>query len=623
MRSKSLTIVAALAIAGSAGAAAPSGPAVTTFAKGIQGWGVFFDNDGFFGDFVEAKGGNPAQHLRWTMVDTFGCSFHNASNSDFIGDYSRFAGGVEINVEIKVDSISTFGGQQVSRNLIVELVDYNEPGSPYPSTSVWFNLGPISQAQTSSWTRRSVRIDDPMAVALPPGWGGTGDEDPVTFEPILPPDRTFASVLANVEEIRFTTFEPGWFYGFTNFQLRFDNPSVRAIGASAPPSYTIVDLGVVQAGDSASQAMRVSPGGIVVGRSVGTPTQAFWWTAKGGIVGLPNLASPARPFGVANGANDSGLIVGTGSTTLFGSSPLPLKWEGGAVSQLPLPSGQTLGRANDVNASGVAVGSVGSGSLEFGCRYDGAVASVISTTTANGSFLRTAYGISDSGRVVGFGIDPNSAAVNVAYVLDASWSEAFAVPPLPGMNGGIAFDVSSAGHVCGSSMMNQGSGQPFVWSESMGSVQIPLPIGTSTGSARGVNSDGWVVGNAGGAFSVPFLFDGSTTYRLADLIPAGTGWDLSMNTSNSALGISEDGIIVGTSVRNGLTRAYALIPVQPPPSCPQDLNDDGMVDGNDLGTLLGSWGSCADCAADFNGDDQVDGNDLGTLLGAWGLCPGG
>jgi len=54
---------------------------------------------------------------------------------------------------------------------------------------------------------------------------------------------------------------------------------------------------------------------------------------------------------------------------------------------------------------------------------------------------------------------------------------------------------------------------------------------------------------------------------------------------------------------------------------PEDLNGDGQVDGDDLGTLLGQWGACSGCPADFNGDGQVDGDDLGTLLGAWGPVP--
>jgi hypothetical protein len=94
---------------------------------------------------------------------------------------------------------------------------------------------------------------------------------------------------------------------------------------------------------------------------------------------------------------------------------------------------------------------------------------------------------------------------------------------------------------------------------------IPHPP-TSEGSARAVNSAGWVVGDDSSAFSIPFLYDGTTTYRLADLIPPNSGWDLSMNTSSSALGISEDGVIVGTGVHNGETHAYAMVLAIPAPT---------------------------------------------------------
>ena len=57
------------------------------------------------------------------------------------------------------------------------------------------------------------------------------------------------------------------------------------------------------------------------------------------------------------------------------------------------------------------------------------------------------------------------------------------------------------------------------------------------------------------------------------------------------------------------------------PACPADLNNDGQVNGADLGLLLGAWGPCAGCAADLNADGQVNGADLGLLLGAWGACP--
>src|SRR4029077_11867658 len=334
--------------------------------------------------------------------------------------------------------------------------------------------------------------------------------------------------------------------------------------AAAPP-YLIYDIGVVQVGDDASQGFGVSRAGIAVGRSVRTGgSQAFTWTLNGGIVGLPNLAG--RSYAVSNSANDNGVVVGPAATTLFGSSRLPLIWQNGAVSQLPLPVGETLGDANSVNASTVAVGSVNGGSLQRGVIYNGGTATVITQTTANGSYFVTAFGINDSGRIVGQGIDPTNAARNVGIVYDIGQNTAFEVGALPGMNGALAFGVSNTGYVVGSSMLNQGSGLPFIWSDKGGIVAIPLAPGTTEGSARAVNSDGWVVGNDSSAFSIPFLYDGVTTHRLAYLIPPNSGWDLSMNTSSSALGISESGIIVGTGIHNGETHAYAMVPAAPTPT---------------------------------------------------------
>lgn len=326
------------------------------------------------------------------------------------------------------------------------------------------------------------------------------------------------------------------------------------------PQYQIFEIGVVQQGDTASQGFGASPGGIGVGRSVrASGAQAFSWTQAGGIVGLPNLAG--RAFCISNSANDAGTVVGTCASTLFGTSRLPTVWQNGIVTQIPLPNGETLGDANDVNAAGVAVGSINSGSLQRAVVYSGGTATPITQTTSSGCFFTTAFGVNDAGRVVGPGIDPNNAARNVGMVLDIGSGTAFEVGALPGMNGALPFGISNAGHVVGSSMLNQGSGLPFIWTQGGGMVEIPLPVGTSQASARAVNSSGWAVGTASSAFAIPFVYNGSQTFRLADLIPAGTGWDLSTNTSSSAQGISDGGVIVGTGVLNGQIRAYAMVPV--------------------------------------------------------------
>ncbi len=327
---------------------------------------------------------------------------------------------------------------------------------------------------------------------------------------------------------------------------------------SAQPSYDIFNIGVVDPGDIGSQGLGVSPGGIAVGRSQGVSNQAFSWTETGGLNALPKL--PDRAFNVANGANDSGVVVGTASATFFGSNPLPVRWTGGVVSQMNLPGSFTVGRANDVNSSGVAVGSVGGGTQETAVVWDASgVPTLVTTPTSGGATMRTAFRANDSGWAVGQGIDPDNAARNVGFVFDSSTGTSFEVGALPDANGAIAFGVSNAGHVVGSSMLNQGSGRPFVWTQAGGMVEIPLPAGTSSGIARAVNSDGWVVGIASGQFAVPFLFDGTTTYALGELIDPASGWDLLTNTSSGALGITEDGSIVGTGVFNGDIRAFAMI----------------------------------------------------------------
>lgn len=49
---------------------------------------------------------------------------------------------------------------------------------------------------------------------------------------------------------------------------------------------------------------------------------------------------------------------------------------------------------------------------------------------------------------------------------------------------------------------------------------------------------------------------------------------------------------------------------------PGDLNGDGVVDGADLGVLLGNWGNPG--SGDIDGNGTVDGADLGAMVADWG-----
>jgi hypothetical protein len=195
----------------------------TTFDNGLEGWSISGRTD------INPSGGNPGANLNGLLIDVFGADIRNETNQAFLGDLTRY-GMFELSVDIKVNSI-TFGTNQVQRDLVVELRDNtNNNGLPY--TSVYFHLGTL-EAQTggdNGWQTYRVVIDDPFVTALPDGWGGFGDETPFG-DPILPADRTFTSVLQSVDSIHFTTFVPGFFFGFSNFDMQADNISIRTVPA--------------------------------------------------------------------------------------------------------------------------------------------------------------------------------------------------------------------------------------------------------------------------------------------------------------------------------------------------------------------------------------------------------
>jgi hypothetical protein len=105
---------------------------------------------------------------------------------------------------------------------------------------------------------------------------------------------------------------------------------------------------------------------------------------------------------------------------------------------------------------------------------------------------------------------------------------------------------------------------PFLWIEGSGMVQVPLPAGTTTGQGRGVNADGWVVGNSSAATSVPFVYDGVTSVSLQSLLVNAPGWDLTSGTSNAAFSISDTGVITGRGLLNGVVTGFVMVPVPEP-----------------------------------------------------------
>lgn len=216
-----------------AASAAAANPRTTTvdFSNGTEGWATGYDHVGRQGSWIAQTPGAHGAVYRTRIADTFGLTWGTDSNAAFLGDYTS-SQSVSLGLDVKTTSIS-FGGTPVSRDLIVELRDYDNTTGGAPWTSVWYQLGTLESKR--GWQHLSVTIADTLATALPAGWQGYGPDDSSQ----LPPGVSFSDILKNVDQIVFTTYVPGYFYGFTDFNVAVDNISITAAPVPEPATVAL------------------------------------------------------------------------------------------------------------------------------------------------------------------------------------------------------------------------------------------------------------------------------------------------------------------------------------------------------------------------------------------------
>lgn len=321
--------------------------------------------------FFEPTGGNPDGNAH-ILLSTFFPSLTTGApgqpaNSALLGDYTRFPR-VTLRMDVRVDALrSPFTNLALERSLGIALVDRDAAGPSGPA-GVFFELAVLSESAQPDWTSLAVTIDDTGATSLPAGWIGFGDEDPNTFEPILPPGSTFTSVLASVDELWITGAVPGFFFSNAVFDVRIDNVALETDGELGSPYCTAnanstgtagatgATGSIVAASDDVTLTVRDLPPGqfgiFAVSRSAGSLPVGDGVLCLGGSIG--RFDAPGQIF-QADASGTAAVPIGLGALPL-GTGTVPVlpgetwnfqAWHrdvvgGGATSNLALPTRVTF-----------------------------------------------------------------------------------------------------------------------------------------------------------------------------------------------------------------------------------------------------------------------------------------
>lgn len=303
--------------------------------------------------------------------------------------------------------------------------------------------------------------------------------------------------------------------------------------AAANPIYTIADLGGLGGGPSTGYAINGS--GTVVGWAQNTSgSQQAFLSTPNGLQALALGSSESYAYGI----NNSGTVVGTTYVN------------GQAYGTIWSPSGTTnLGAGSYAMAINNA-GEVAGGNGQAFVLANGDLQNL---ATSPDIIWSAAYGINDSGTIVGDGQLTNGSFRGIIWSPDGSMV-------LLGTLGGSssqATAVNDSGEVVGFASLSSGYQHAFSMIDGM-----MIDLGTLGGSsyAYGVNDSGEVVGYSylADGEQHAFLYDDGTMLDLNSLLPANSGWELL-----EAFGINSSGQITGVGLYDGQLSAFLL--TDPPP----------------------------------------------------------
>jgi probable HAF family extracellular repeat protein len=511
---------------------------------------------------IQPTGGNPGAHAYTALEGLSTFAFRTDANTNFIGNLSQNES-ITLSIDLKVENISFFGNPQ-SRSLIAEFRSYSL-GQDGPWSSVWYELTLMHSGQ--DWATYSVTFD-PRATALPAGWHGAGAEDPVTYDPVLPDGVRFTDVMAQTEELAFTTAKPGTFSGLADFKVRVDNIRIEkhaGSGPAQPPQYRIVDLG--DFGGDLANAQGINDAGHVVGTASASnqETLPFLWrngalTDLGSL--LPNVTSG---HGVARAISNNGIVAGYSMAPMPGTPQFSVShafvWSeaNGMIDLTPDSSGMSIARG--VNSAGQVVGE---GTSTAGAFIWSAQTGMTRINLPDGDGGGQAEAISETGFVTGWQWTTSNELAG--WVYDSNTGSIRKLGHL-GRPRSQTRGINAAGKVVGYSATPEFK-RSVLWLPDDSMIDLgnmPIPD-WSQGQANAINDNDWIVGTDdydqwAEITTKGWLWIEGQKHELKGLI-ADPAVQAEWDELPHPLGINNRGEIVGIGIHNGVPgRAFLMRPL--------------------------------------------------------------
>jgi uncharacterized membrane protein len=398
---------------------------------------------------------------------------------------------------------------------------------------------------------------------------------------------------------------------------------VHAISVSVvatPPSYHATVLPQLDTTDSEFKLTFTTPGALndaqAVAGILGSGMGFLWTPEEGGTLLLP-LFDTDDEEAVGAGINSAGDVVGaTLSNGGFTAHPF-IYTAGGIFTELPTLGATFDGSATDINDSGMIVGE--SENAPGGGTFGGPTSAVywidgdITEIGGLGGATSYAAAVNESGVVTGASNGQGALALK-----PFRWTQKGGFEVLPQLVNGVPAtpsDINDSNVVVGRGGLSLFANKAVYW-DAQGAIH-PLPSIVANPNDIGVlavNNANVMVGfELLNEFEARIWIDEEVFHLQEFVTDLPEGIEL-----QRAIDINTNGDIVveaGTVVDGQIQFVSVLLTPIAEGGDP-DINGDGVVDGADLGLLLGAWDS-ADAAADLNGDGTVDGADLGILLSAW------